>query len=49
MVIDNFDFSLKAWFNSFVGCCGRMYIEFFGSMSVRHFLSKRIRNRRMSF
>ena len=36
---DIFNYGLKAWVDHFIGCCGRMYTEYFfgSSMSRRHF------------
>ena len=39
---DIFNCGLKAWVDNFIGCCGRMYTEYFfgSSMSRRHFFNQ---------
>ena len=48
MVLIYFDCGIKAWVDNFVGCCGRMYIEFFFRPRCLFaiFLTKRMDNRR---
>ena len=49
MVLIFFNGGLKAWVDNFIGCCGRMYTEFFFRLvdvSTPFFLTKRIDNRR---
>ena len=48
MVLIFFNCGLKAWVDNFIGCCGRMYTEFFSARRclVAIFLTKLIDNRR---
>ena len=47
---DIFNCGLKAWVDNFIGCCGRMYTDFFllFDVSSPFFLTKRIDNNRRS-